>query len=118
MKIKLNFEKRGGLLPVITQDVKSGEVLMLAYANKYAYEKTLKTGIATYYSTSRNELWIKGKTSGNIQFVKEVWIDCDNDALLYKVIQKGNVACHTGNRSCFFKKSIVKNSVNINICQK
>ncbi len=103
MKIKPNFKKRNGLVPVTTQDAKSGEVLMLAYADQMAYKMTIKTGLATYYSTSRNEIWVKGKTSGDIQIVKEVLIDCDEDALLYKVCQKGKGACHTGNRSCFFR---------------
>ncbi len=103
MEIKPNFDKRGGLLPVITQDEKSREVLMLAYANQEAYELTLKTGIATYYSTSRNEIWVKGKTSGDTQIIKEILIDCDEDALLYKVIQQGKGACHTGERTCFYR---------------
>jgi len=103
MKIKPNFKKRNGLVPVVTQDSKSGEILMLAYADQKAYMMTLKTGLATYYSTSRNEIWVKGKTSGDTQIVKEVLIDCDEDALLYKVEQKGKGACHTGNRSCFFR---------------
>ena len=103
MEIKPNFDKRGGMLPVITQDEKSREVLMLAYANQEAYELTLKTGIATYYSTSRNEIWVKGKTSGDTQIIKEILIDCDEDALLYKVIQQGKGACHTGERTCFYR---------------
>ncbi len=104
MKIKPNFEKRGGLLPVIAQDNETNEILMIASVNEEAYEMTLKTGIATYYSTSRNEIWVKGKTSGDIQIIKEVLIDCDEDALLYKVIQQGKGACHTGERSCFYRK--------------
>ncbi len=104
MKIKPNFAKRGGLLPVITQDNENGEILMMAYANEEAFELTIKTGIATYYSTSRNEIWVKGKTSGDTQIIKEVLIDCDEDALLYKVIQNGKGACHTGERSCFYRK--------------
>lgn len=103
MEIKPDFDKREGLLPVITQDAMTGEVLMLAYANQEAYDLTLKTGEATYFSTSRKEIWIKGKTSGNVQIVKEVLIDCDQDALLYKVIQQGKGACHTGERSCFYR---------------
>jgi len=100
---KPDFEKRGGLLPVVAQDTKTKEILMLAYVNKQAYEKTLATGIATYYSTSRNALWVKGATSGNTQYVKSILIDCDNDALIYKVIQKGAGACHTGRRTCFWQ---------------
>lgn len=104
MKIEPNFDKRGGLLPVITQDTENSEVLMLAYINKEAYEQTLKTSIATYYSTSRNEIWVKGKTSGDIQIIKEILIDCDEDTLIYKVIQRGKGACHTGQRSCFYRQ--------------
>jgi phosphoribosyl-AMP cyclohydrolase len=98
-----DFTKRGGLLPVVVQDVESGEVLMLAYADEEAYQKTIETGLATYYSTSRKELWVKGLTSGNTQQTKAVLIDCDNDALLYKVIQQGQGACHTGNKTCFYR---------------
>lgn len=102
-KIEPNFEKRGGLLPVVVQCLDSGDVLMLAYANKTALDETIKTKIATYYSTSRNEIWVKGKTSGNVQIVKEVLMDCDEDALIYLVNQQGQGACHTGNRKCFFR---------------
>lgn len=101
--IEPDFEKRGGLLPVVVQCFESEDVLMLAYANKEAYEKTLKTKVATYYSTSRNEIWVKGATSGNIQIVKEMLMDCDGDALIYRVLQQGQGACHTGNRKCFFR---------------
>ena len=90
-----------GLIPVIAQDYKTGEVLMLAYMNEEAFEKTLATGMMTYYSRSRQELWTKGMTSGNIQFAKKLTIDCDKDTLLAQVHQIG-AACHTGNRSCFF----------------
>ncbi len=102
--IKLDFNKLGGLLPAIVQDYQSGEVLMLAFMNEEAWEATLSTGKATYYSRSRKELWIKGKTSGNIQIVKEIRIDCDNDTVLLKVEQIGGAACHMGYKSCFFKK--------------
>ena len=102
--IKLNFKKSGGLVPAIAQDYDSGEVLMLAYINEESWSETLKTGRATYFSRSRNELWIKGKTSGNIQVVKEIRIDCDDDTILLKVRQRGGAACHTGHKSCFFKK--------------
>ena len=95
-----NFEKRGGLIPVVAQDAQNMEVLMLAYANQEAYQIALKTGIATYYSTSRKSLWVKGETSGNIQKIRKVLIDCDGDALVYIIDQKG-VACHTIARSCF-----------------
>lgn len=90
-----------GLAPVVTQDVNTGEVLTLAYANRYAVEKTLESGEAHYYSRSRDELWRKGASSGNTQRVAEVRLDCDSDALLYKVEPRGP-ACHTGEQSCFF----------------
>lgn len=101
--VTLDFEKTGGLIPAITQDVRTGEVLMQAYMNKEAWEQTLKTGKATYFSRSRQRLWIKGATSGNQQMVKEIRIDCDNDAILLKVEQLGGAACHTGHKSCFHK---------------
>ena len=99
----VNFDERG-LVPVVTQDALSGEVLMLAYANQEALSKTLETSQAHYYSRSRNELWRKGATSGNTQEVTEVRVDCDEDALLYRVKQSGP-ACHTGERSCFYRSS-------------
>jgi len=99
----VNFEKGKGLIPVVVQDERTKEVLMVAYANREALEKTLQTGYAHYYSRSRKELWKKGETSGNLQRVKKVLVDCDGDALLYIVEQKG-VACHTGEYSCFFTK--------------
>ena len=101
--IKLNFDKMGGLIPAIAQDNKTGDVLMLAFMNKEAWEATLKTGKATYYSRTRQTLWIKGNTSGNVQIVKEIRIDCDDDTVLLKVEQVGGAACHTGHRSCFHK---------------
>ena len=100
---KLNFKKGNGLIPVVVQDSKTKETLMLAYANKEAVELTLKTRKATYWSRSRNELWIKGETSGNTQKIISVTTDCDYDALLYVVEQKG-VVCHTGAATCFFNK--------------
>lgn len=100
---KINFDERG-LVPVVTQDALSGEVLMLAYANQEALGKTLETHQAHYYSRSRGELWRKGATSGNTQEVVEVRVDCDEDALLYRVRQSGP-ACHTGERSCFYRSS-------------
>ena len=92
-----------GLVSVVVQDSGSGEVLMLAYANREAVEKTLETGLAHYYSTSRKKLWLKGESSGNTQKVGEVLVDCDGDALIYKVEQKGG-ACHKGYRTCFYRK--------------
>jgi phosphoribosyl-AMP cyclohydrolase len=102
--VKLDFGKTGGLVPAIVQDHKTGDVLMLAYMNETAWEQTLRTGKATYFSRSRQKLWIKGKTSGNQQIVKEIRIDCDDDTVLLKVDQIGGAACHTGYRSCFHKK--------------
>ena len=98
-----DFDKRGGLVTVVTQDADSGEVLMVAYMNREAWEKTLATGRACYYSTSRKQLWVKGETSGNVQDVKEIRIDCDADAVLLKVHQRGGAACHEGYKSCFFR---------------
>ncbi|MBW1889416.1 MAG: phosphoribosyl-AMP cyclohydrolase [Deltaproteobacteria bacterium] len=102
--IELDFSKTGGLLPAIAQEDETGEVLMLAYMNKAAWEATLATGKATYFSRTRQELWVKGLTSGNVQMVREIRIDCDNDTILLKVEQIGGAACHTGHKSCFFKK--------------
>lgn len=101
--IRLDFEKCGGLVPTIVQDFQTGEILMLAFMNEEAWQETLKTGLATYWSRTRQELWVKGKTSGNVQRVKEIRIDCDDDTILLKVDQVGGAACHTGYRSCFFK---------------
>jgi phosphoribosyl-AMP cyclohydrolase len=101
--IELDFKKMNGLIPAIAQDEKTGEVLMMAFMNKESWELTLKTGIVHYWSRSRNELWKKGETSGNIQEVKEIRIDCDNDTVLIKVKQTGDAACHTGYRSCFYR---------------
>ncbi len=105
MNMELDFEKMNGLIPAIIQDEHTQKVLMLGFMNKEAYETTLKTGKMTYYSRSRNELWIKGLTSGHFQYVKELYLDCDRDTLLAKVLQIGN-ACHTGAYSCFFNKLI------------
>ena len=102
--IKLDFTKTGGLVPAIVQDYQTGEILMLAYMNLDAFNATLATGKATYYSRSRQSLWIKGETSGNVQLIKEIRIDCDDDTVLLKVEQLGGAACHTGHRSCFYKK--------------
>jgi phosphoribosyl-AMP cyclohydrolase len=102
--IALDFKKMGGLIPAIVQDYKTGEVLMLAFMDQDAWKATLDTGNATYYSRTRQSLWIKGKTSGNMQLVKEIMIDCDDDTVLLKVEQVGGAACHKGYRSCFFKK--------------
>jgi phosphoribosyl-AMP cyclohydrolase len=103
-KVLLDFEKTGGLIPAVVQDAASGDVLMLAYMNKAAWGKTLETGIATFWSRSRDTLWVKGETSGNVQQVQEIRVDCDQDTVLLKVTQVGGAACHTGHRSCFFRK--------------
>lgn len=103
-EFKLNSD---GLIPVVVQDYKTNEVLMLAYMNEEAFDNTIKTGRMTYYSRSRKELWIKGLTSGHYQYVKSLSIDCDNDTLLAKVKQIG-VACHTGKRSCFYTELVKK----------
>jgi phosphoribosyl-AMP cyclohydrolase len=100
---KLDFKKGNGLIPVVVQDAKTKEVLMQAYANRQAVEHTLKTGKGTYWSRSRNELWVKGETSGHTQKIVSVLADCDFDSLLYVVEQTGP-ACHTGEYSCFFNK--------------
>jgi len=102
--IALNFEKCGGLIPTIVQDYETGEVLMLAFMNEEAWQETLDTGKATFWSRTRQELWVKGKTSGHVQLVKEIRVDCDDDTVLLKVEQVGGAACHTGYASCFFKK--------------
>ena len=102
--LKLNFDKNNGLIPVIAQDYQSGEVLMLAYMNREAFDETLKTQTAIYYSRSRQKLWKKGETSGHTQMVREIRIDCDQDTILLKVEQLGGAACHKGYKSCFFSK--------------
>ena len=104
MDIDLDFSKFNGLLPAVVQDFESDDVLMVAFMNKEAWNATLSTGMATYFSRSRQELWVKGKTSGNIQNVREIWIDCDNDTVLLKVDQVGGAACHKGFKSCFYRK--------------
>jgi len=98
----LKFDSNG-LIPAIVQDYENGDVLMMAFMNKLAVEKTIETGLCHYWSRSRQKLWLKGETSGNTQTVKELFHDCDNDCLLVKVIQK-TAACHTGHRSCFYTK--------------
>lgn len=98
-----DFEKRGGLVVAVTQDADTGEVLMVAYMNREAWEQTLATATACYWSTSRNALWVKGETSGNVQDVKEIRVDCDQDTVLLKVHQRGGAACHEGYKSCFFR---------------
>jgi phosphoribosyl-AMP cyclohydrolase len=101
--MEIKFDDKG-LVPVIAQDWKTGEVLMLAYMNAESLKKTLETKEMVYWSRSRKVLWHKGDTSGHIQKVKEMYYDCDADAILAKIDQVGGIACHTGNRSCFFNK--------------
>lgn len=102
--LKPDFAKGGGLVPAIAQDVASGEVLMLAYMNELAWEKTLETGEAHYWSRSRSKLWHKGGTSGHVQKVQSVRLDCDLDTVVLLVEQVGGAACHEGYRSCFFRE--------------
>lgn len=103
--ISLNFAKTtDGLLPAIVQDYQTKEVLMLAYINKEAWEKTQETGKAHYWSRSRNQLWLKGETSGHVQIIQAILVDCDDDTVIYQVEQLGGAACHTGHRSCFFRR--------------
>jgi phosphoribosyl-AMP cyclohydrolase len=102
--IELDFKKTGGLIPAITQDAASGDVLMLAYINEESWRKTLETGEVHYWSRSRQELWLKGGTSGHVQKVKAIYVDCDDDTVLFKVDQLGGAACHTGMRSCFYRR--------------
>jgi phosphoribosyl-AMP cyclohydrolase len=101
---EIDFDKAGGVVPVITQDHQSGRVLMLAYMNREALEETLKTGRACYYSRSRDRLWRKGEESGNYQVVRNVRVDCDKDTILLGVEQHGDgAACHEGYESCFYR---------------
>jgi phosphoribosyl-AMP cyclohydrolase len=96
-----DFSKGGGLIPAVAQDAATGEILMLAYMNEESYDMTLATGEVHYWSRSRSELWHKGATSGHVQRVKEILLDCDQDAVVVKIEQAGGKACHTGRRSCF-----------------
>lgn len=101
--VRLDFEKQGGLIPVVAQDYDTGDILMVAYMNPEAWERTNETGYVHYYSRSRNCLWKKGESSGNLQKVREIRVDCDSDCLLIKIDQQGGAACHTGYRSCFYR---------------
>src|SRR5437667_10002349 len=100
----IDFEKSGGLVPAIAQDAQTGEVLMMAYMNRESFEETVRTKRAVYFSRSRNKLWRKGEESGNVQEVKEIFIDCDNDTILLRIHQIGDAACHEGYKSCFFRR--------------
>ena len=100
----IDFDKAGGLVPAIAQDAETGAVLMLAWMNREAYDETLRTGRACYFSRSRNKLWRKGEESGHVQEVREIYLDCDADTILLKVHQVGGAACHEGYQSCFFRR--------------
>ena len=100
----LNFNKSDGLIPAIVQDAETKDVLMLAYLNPDSWEATLKSGKATFWSRSRQKLWLKGESSGHVQIIKNIFIDCDDDTILLQVEQLGGAACHTGHRSCFYRK--------------
>ena len=98
-----DFSKQNGLIPVIVQSFENGKVLMLAYMNELAWNRTVETGKAHYWSRSRQKLWMKGEESGNIQLIREILIDCDSDTILLRVDQIGGAACHTGFESCFHR---------------
>lgn len=100
----IDFDKSGGLVPAVAQDADTGEVLMLAWMNREAFEETVRTGRAVYFSRSRNRLWRKGEESGHVQEVKGIYVDCDADTVLLKVTQIGGAACHEGYKSCFFRR--------------
>ena len=103
--IEIDFDKNGdGLVPAIVQEYRTGRVLMLAYVNRDAWEKTLQTGKAHYWSRSRKKIWLKGESSGNEQIIKDILIDCDQDTVIYRVKQLGGAACHKGYPSCFYRK--------------
>lgn len=102
--IEPDFAKGDGLVPAIVQDAETKEVLMMAYMNNESWKATLQTGKATYWSRSRQKLWLKGEESGHFQLIKDIFIDCDNDTILLRVEQLGEAACHTGYKSCFYRK--------------
>lgn len=107
------FEKRGGLLPVVVQESKTGEILMIASVNREALDHTIRSGRAAFWSTSRNELWVKGETSGNTLHINEILADCDQDALIYKVQLEGDGVCHTRNNNGLHRKSCFYRSVDL-----
>ncbi|MBR7131830.1 MAG: phosphoribosyl-AMP cyclohydrolase [Lentisphaeria bacterium] len=102
--VELDFEKSGGLIPAVAQDWQTGEVLMLAYISPESWEETLRSGYATYFSRSRNQLWKKGESSGHLQKIHSILVDCDLDSVIFKIEQLGPGACHTGHRSCFYRE--------------
>lgn len=102
--VELDFQKSGGLIPAVAQDWQSGEVLMLAYISPESWAETLASGYATYFSRSRGKLWKKGESSGHLQKIHSILVDCDLDTVVFKVEQLGPGACHTGHRSCFYRE--------------
>ncbi len=111
MQVNIDWEKVNSLLPVIVQEKDSNEVLMLAFMSKEAYRLSCETKIAHYFSRTKQRIWRKGESSGNVQKIQEMYLDCDNDTLLLKVEQMGGVACHTGEKSCFFKRIDTKQDI-------
>jgi len=107
---ELDFAKGDGLLPAIVQDHKTNEILMMAYINAESWRKTIATGKAHFWSRSRNKLWLKGESSGHVQMIKEILVDCDEDTVIFKVEQLGGAACHKGYASCFFRRVESENS--------
>ncbi|MBM9602952.1 phosphoribosyl-AMP cyclohydrolase [Desulfopila inferna] len=111
--VNLDFSKnKDNLIPAIAQDYKTGEILMLAYINEEAFQKSVKSGTAHYWSRSRNKIWMKGETSGHIQKIHEILVDCDGDTVVYKVDQIGGAACHKGYGSCFYR-AVENNSLKV-----
>ncbi|TVR14322.1 MAG: phosphoribosyl-AMP cyclohydrolase [Balneolaceae bacterium] len=113
-KISPQFEKRGGLLPVAVQEISTGQILMLAYINEEAFSYTLENRVAAFFSTSRNKMWVKGETSGNYLTVDQIFIDCDQDAVVYKVTLTKGGACHTLNKQGENRKACFYRKININ----
>jgi phosphoribosyl-AMP cyclohydrolase len=110
IKLKLDGNK---LVPAVIQDYRTKEVLMVAYMNREALARTIRSGHAWFYSRSRKKMWMKGESSGNVQKVRRIYIDCDNDCVLVQVVQKGGASCHTGYRSCFYRQIISKDKMKI-----
>jgi phosphoribosyl-AMP cyclohydrolase len=105
--VQLNFAKSAdGLIPAIVQEYSTGQVLMLAYINRLSWEKTLETGKAHYWSRSRQSLWLKGESSGHVQLIRRILVDCDDDTVIFQVEQLGGAACHTGHKSCFYRRLV------------
>lgn len=113
-ELQLQFKKRNGLLPVVVQESSTGEILMIASVNSEAFNYTIKHGKATFWSTSRNKFWVKGETSGNSLLINEILVDCDQDALIYKVTLDGEGACHTTNKDGSHRKSCFYRKLNVN----